>query len=166
MRQFRALVLRPFRSDLNEWAAHGWCGPRPGALATVGLFVRQGVEAALAEFDAQVSFVGNPGAQIASSTDRPQNVNTAFTGFPQVLDLRTGGATAQIQKKAASGTQFIARSTTDYDRGNQRGNFQALNSIWTQALEVEVRHPLLRGGGVHGRAPMPLSPRGAECLSR
>ena len=125
--------------------------------------VRQGVEAALSEFDAQVSFVGNPGSQIANSTDRPQNVNTAFTGFPQVLDLRSGGATAQISKKAATGTQYIARSITEYDRGNQRGNFQALNSIWTQTLEVEVRHPLLRGGGVQvNRMPIILARIGTD----
>src|SRR4029450_10766008 len=63
--------------------------------------VRQGVEAALSEFDAQLSVVGNPGSQIFSSTDRPQNVNAQFSGFPQVSDLRSGGLNYQLTKRAA-----------------------------------------------------------------
>jgi outer membrane protein TolC len=169
-RQF-ASIYNPAVSETNPgqrsfalFGGQGADGPsQEGGGSEQGLFVRQGVEAALSEFDAQVSFVGNPGAQIASSTDRPQNVNAAFTGFPQVLDLRQGGATAQIQKRSATGTQFAARSTTEYDRGIQRGNFQALNSIWTQTLEVEVRHPLLRGGGVQiNRMPIVLARIGTD----
>jgi outer membrane protein TolC len=125
--------------------------------------VRQGVEAALSDFDAQLSVIGTPGSQIASSVDRPQNVNTQFTGFPQVTDLRTGGATVQMSKLTAAGTQFFARSTTEYDRGNQRGDFQALNSTWTQILEVEARHPLLRGAGTQiNRMPVVLARIGTD----
>ena len=125
--------------------------------------VRQGVEAALSEFDAQISIIGNPGSQIFSSTDRPQNVNADFSGFPQVTDLRSGGLNYQLSKRTAPGTQFFLRGTTDYDRGNQRGNFQALNSTWTQVLEIEARHPLLRGGGVQiNRMPIILARIGAD----
>jgi outer membrane protein TolC len=125
--------------------------------------VRQGVEAALADFDAQLSITGNPGSQIASSTDRPQNVNAQFSGFPQVTDLRQGGLNYVLSKRTAAGTQFFARGTTDYDRGNQRGTFQALNSIWTQAFEIEARHPLLRGGGVQiNRMPIMLARIGTD----
>ena len=126
--------------------------------------IRQGVEAALSEFDAQVAFSGNPGSQIFSSTDRPQNVDPdAFTGFPSVLDLRQGGANYQVTKRAADGTQFFLRGNTDYDRGIQRGAFQALNSTWTQTLEVEARRNLLRGGGVQiNRMPIILARIGSD----
>ncbi len=125
--------------------------------------VRQGVEAALSEFDAQLSVIGNPGSQIFSSTDRPQNVNALFSGFPQVTDLRSGGLNYQLTKRAADGTQFFIRGTTDYDRGNQRGNFQALNSIWTQQLEIEARRSFLRGGGVQiNRMPVILARIGSD----
>lgn len=125
--------------------------------------VRQGVEAALADFDAQLSIAGSPGSQIASSTDRPQNVTPAFEGFPQVTDLRNGGMNVELSKRSAAGTQYFFRSTTDYDRGNQRGTFQALNSVWTQALEVEARHPLLRGAGTQiNRMPVVLARIGTD----
>ncbi|MCU0880360.1 MAG: TolC family protein [Pirellulaceae bacterium] len=125
--------------------------------------VRQGVEAALADFDAQLSISGTPGSQIFSSTDRPQNVVPNIFGFPTVTDLRTGGGQVQLSKRAATGTQYFLRSTTEYDRGNQRGQVQALNSTWTQGVEVEVRHPLLRGGGVQiNRMPIVLARIGTD----
>ncbi|MEX2173354.1 MAG: TolC family protein [Pirellulaceae bacterium] len=125
--------------------------------------VRQGVEAALSDFDAQLSITGNPGSQIASSTDRPQNVIPNNIGFPQVTDLRQGGLSAALSKRTAEGTQYFFRSTTDYDRGIQRGSFQALNSTWTQALEVEARHPLLRGRGSQiNRMPIVLARMGTD----
>jgi outer membrane protein TolC len=123
---------------------------------------RQGVEAALADFDAQLTIAGNPGSVIASSTNRPQNVTPQLLPggeiFPQTLDLRQGGMRAELSKRTAEGTQFFFRSLTDYDRGNQRGAFQALNSFWTQTLEVEARHPLLRGRGAQiNRMPIILA---------
>jgi hypothetical protein len=125
--------------------------------------VRQGVEAALADFDAQLSISGTPGSQIFSSTDRPQNVVPNIFGFPTVTDLRTGGGQVQLSKRAATGTQYFLRSTTEYDRGNQRGQVQALNSTWTQGVEIEVRHPLLRGGGVQiNRMPVILARIGTD----
>jgi hypothetical protein len=128
---------------------------------------RAGVEAALADFDAQLTIAGNPGSVIASSTNRPQNVTPQLLPggeiFPQTLDLRQGGMRADLSKRTAEGTQFFFRSTTDYDRGNQRGAFQALNSFWTQTLEFEARHPLLRGRGSadqpHAHHPGPHRPR-------
>lgn len=125
--------------------------------------IRQGVEAALSEFDAQVSFTGNPSSIIAGSTDRPQNVQPNVFGFPTVTDLRTGAASYQIAKRSAAGTQFFFRGNTDYDRGNQRGQVQALNSIWTQTLEVEARHPLLRGAGTQiNRMPVVIARIGTD----
>jgi hypothetical protein len=129
---------------LNNGAGGALNGPSTdGGVANV----RQGVEAALADFDAQLSITSDPGNGLASSTDRPQNVTPNVSGFPTVLDLRQGGIDALLSKRTAEGTLFNIRSTTDYVRGNNRGALQALNSVWTQVLEVEARHPLLRGRG-------------------
>jgi hypothetical protein len=125
--------------------------------------VRQGVEAALADFDTQLVIAGDPTAIIASSTDRPQNVVPNISGFPQTLDLRQGGLNAQLSKRSAAGTQFFFRLNTDYTRGNNRGTLQALNSIWTQTMEVEARHPLLRGAGTQiNRMPIILARIGSD----
>ncbi|MDX1945487.1 MAG: TolC family protein [Pirellulaceae bacterium] len=127
--------------------------------------VRQGVEAALSDFDAQLSVTGSPNGALWNITDRPQNVVTSqnFTGFPQTLNLRDGGMQAQIAKRTAEGTVYFFRSITNYDRGNQRGSFQALNSFYTQLLEVEARQPLLRGRGAQvNRMPIILARIGAD----
>jgi outer membrane protein TolC len=147
----------------TQFSLFGQPGPDGPSIDGGTAGVRQGVEAALSEFDAQLTVLGSPGSQIANSVDRPQNVTPAFEGFPQVTDLRQGGMTIQLDKRSAAGTQFFARSTTDYDRGNQRGTFQALNSTWTQALEIEVRHPLLRGAGTQiNRMPVILARIGTD----
>jgi outer membrane protein TolC len=107
-----------------------------------------GVEAALAAFDAQARVFGSQGNNsIFSLTDRPQNVTQQFTGFPSVLNLRNGGLISSLSKKAATGTTFTALNQTDLAAGNQRGQFQALNSVWTTTLEARVDQPLLRGRG-------------------
>lgn len=125
--------------------------------------VRQGVEAALAEFDTQLLLAGDPSSVIAGSTDRPQNVRVNQVGFPTVTDLRQGGFIGQLSKRSAAGTQFFFRSNTDYSRGNNRGQLQALNSIWTQTLEIEARHPLLRGAGTQiNRMPIQLARIGTD----
>ncbi len=123
---------------------------------------RQGVEAALSEFDAQLRIAGgnNPNAAgaLLSSTNRPQNVNNQFTGFPDTLDLKAGALTAELTKRTIEGTQFSIRNGYDYDQGNQRGQFQALNSTWTTTFEVEARHPLLAGRGAQiNRIPIVIA---------
>src|SRR5262245_7472947 len=85
--------------------------------------VRQGVEAALAEFDAQLNISGTgPSSSLLSSTDRPQNVTPAFVGFPTTLNLRQGGINATLAKRTAEGTLVSVTSTTDNNQGNQRGS--------------------------------------------
>lgn len=125
--------------------------------------VRQGVEAALSEFDAQLSISGSPNGALWNITDRPQNVTPGFTGFPQSLNLRNGGLQAQVGKRTAEGTTYFFRSITNFDKGNQRGTFQALNSFYTQLIEVEARQPLLRGRGSQvNRMPIILARIGAD----
>jgi len=126
--------------------------------------VRQGVESALAEFDTQLTLTGTgPSGSIANSQDRPQNVQVNAFGFPSTLDLRQGGMQAQLLKRTAEGTLFGVTSTTDYSRGNNRGQIQALNSTWTQVMQVEVRHPLLQGRGTQvNRMPIILARIGTD----
>lgn len=131
---------------LNNGAGGAFNGPTTdGGVANV----RQGVEAALSEFDAQLSITGDPSSGIANSVDRPQNVLSASPFFPTTLDLRGGGVDINLSKRTAEGTLFQITSSTDYIRGNQRGFpvTQPLLSTWTQVLQVEARHPLLRGRG-------------------
>lgn len=127
--------------------------------------VRQGVEAALSEFDAQVSVVGNDGnGAIASHSDRPQNIppGQAF-GLPQV-ETTSGGLTSQVSKRTAEGTTFAFRNVTNYSRGFTRPlGFQPLESTWTTAFEVEARHPLLRGrGALINRMPVTIARIGTD----
>lgn len=127
--------------------------------------VRAGVEAALSEFDAQVSVVGNDGnGAIASHSDRPQNIppGQAF-GLPQV-ETTSGGLTSQVTKRSAEGTTFAFRNVTNYNRGFTRPlGFQPLESTWTTAFEVEARHPLLRGrGAMINRMPVTIARIGTD----
>lgn len=129
--------------------------------------VRQGVEAALAAFDAQLSVVGNaPGGNgtFLTKTDRPQNIPPGLAfGLPQIQTYN-GGLTTQLSKLTAEGTTFTFRNNTQYDRGFTRpNNFQPLISTWTTTLEAEFRHPLLRGRGSQiNRMPVIISRIGTD----
>ena len=123
-----------------------------------------GTESALSQFDAQFEFLsglGGTNAGFLSKTDRPQNITSSGINnqfFPATLDQTTSNVTAQLRKRSATGTTTIFRSTTAYDRGNSRGNSQALSSFWTQSLEIEVVQPLLRGSGTFiNRIPVMLA---------
>ncbi|HZN35288.1 MAG TPA: TolC family protein [Pirellulaceae bacterium] len=146
---------------LQSGAGSAFNGPSvDGGVANV----RQGVEAALAEFDAQLNITGTgPSGSIASSTDRPQNVDINAFGFPTILDLRNGGLQATLAKRTAEGSLVSFSSTTDYNRGISRGDIQALNSTWTQVLQVDVRHPLMQGRGAQiNRMPVILARMGTD----
>jgi outer membrane protein TolC len=117
--------------------------------------VRQGVEAALAQFDTQLNITSDPSNGIMSTTDRPQNVRSTSSFFPNILSLHNGGMDVSLSKRTAEGTLFSVTSSTDYAEGNSRGfNFanpatgtQPFLHTWTQVMQVEARHPLLRGRG-------------------
>jgi outer membrane protein TolC len=155
---------------LTNAAGGGLNGPTTdGGLANV----RQGTEAALAQFDTQLSITSDPSSGIMSSTDRPQNFIPSAQSlfFPRVLDLRNGGMDITLSKRTAEGTLFQVSSTTDYTRGNQRGfpidpasgTGQPLFSAWTQTMQFEARHPLLRGRGSQiNRMPIILARIGTD----
>lgn len=124
-----------------------------------------GVEAALANFDAQLRVFGSQGNNsIFSTTDRPQNISPTLTFFPRVLDLQNGGLISQLSKRSATGTTFTLLNQNDLSAGNQRGTQnQPLNSIWTSTIEMRVDQPLLRGRGVQiNRAPVVIARLGTD----
>ena len=126
---------------------------------------REGVEAALSDFDAQLSVVGNgPSGAIGNRTDRPQNIPPGQPFSLPVIQTTDGGLTSQISKRSAEGTQFAFRNTTNYDRGFTRPpGFQPLESVWTTTLEVEARQPLLRGRGAQiNRMPIIIARIGTD----
>ncbi|WP_254510576.1 TolC family protein [Anatilimnocola floriformis] len=110
-----------------------------------------GEEAALSAFDAQFSMVGNgPGGQNAflNYTDRPRNIATNNPTFPFITKTVDGGITTAISKQSAEGTTYTVRNNTGYNRGFSFGqNVQPLISTWNTTMEMEARHPLLRGRG-------------------
>jgi outer membrane protein TolC len=135
---------------------------------------RQGVESALAAFDAQLSITGDPGSALFSTTDRPQNVvQSPNSFFPARQRLQNGGLNATISKFTAEGTLFNFSSNTDSVAGNIRGfdldnptnptANQPLFGVWTQTLQAEVRHPLLRGRGAQiNRMPIIIARIGTD----
>lgn len=112
---------------------------------------QQGVAAALSAFDAQLSIVGNaPGGQgsFLNSNDRPRNITAANPTFPFITKTIDGGLTSSISKQSAEGTTYTVRNNTSYNRGFNFGpQNQPLVSTWTTTMEVEARHPLMRGRG-------------------
>ena len=102
---------------------------------------RQGVQAALAAFDAQ--------ATIAANFDKNDFIsnNRFLAGGTNQLSQNLHSYRFQVSKKAATGTEFTARSISSYDFNNAPGNFDP-NLPWTTYVEGEFRHPLFQGGGV------------------
>jgi outer membrane protein TolC len=100
-----------------------------------------GVEAALAEFDAQLD-----SSILWQSNDRPQNFNAGVgTIFARQFRQETGRYTTGITKTGASGTQFEVRNNINYDQNNNTSRLQM--SDWTVNLEAAVTQPLLQGAG-------------------
>jgi outer membrane protein TolC len=127
-----------------------------------------GVEAALANFDAQARVFGSQGNNtLFSTTDRPQNIRTndpaLGNAFPTVLNLQNGGLISSLSKRSATGTTWTVLNQTDLAAGNQRGNLQAVPSTWTTALETRVDQPLLRGRGTQiNRMPVIIARIGTD----
>ncbi|MFM9067822.1 MAG: TolC family protein, partial [Planctomycetota bacterium] len=102
---------------------------------------RQGVQAALAAFDAQ--------ATVAANFDKNDFIsnNRFLAGGTNQLSQNLHSYRFQLSKKAATGTEFTARSISSYDFNNAPGNFDP-NLPWTTYVEGEFRHPLFQGSGV------------------
>lgn len=114
-----------------------------------------GVEDALSEFDAQFSsFVGY------NTTDRPRNVGGGNIFNPQFFQANDGTAQSAISKRIATGGVVTARSQSIYSFNNipSPGIGRQSPSDYTQILEMQIQHPLLRGRGTMvNRIPVVLA---------
>jgi hypothetical protein len=119
-----------------------------------------GVEDALAEFDAQYSaFLSY------NTTDRPRNVGAGNVFNPQFFRGRDGTGQMALSKRMATGGVATVRSQSIYSFNNiptqsqGAGNFgRAVPSDYTQVLEAQIQHPLMRGRGtLVNRIPVVLA---------
>ncbi len=99
-----------------------------------------GVPAALSAFDADLA-VG----LFTEKNDR--RVNNQFVGDQGFFDQDLTTFSAELSKRAATGTRFTLRHSTAFDHDNSVGN-EYVGGAWTVQYEAEARHPLLRGGGL------------------
>ncbi|MEZ6095782.1 MAG: TolC family protein [Pirellulaceae bacterium] len=136
----------------------------PGTLSTnTGVDGNQGVEAALADFDAQYS-----SSLFWANSDEPRNTVAPFdrTAF------RQNQVTFQneLSKKTAEGTLLFLRNSNVYTANNiplasdpNVNGFQLLPAWWRTSLEVEFRQPLMRGRGAFiNRLPILISRIGTD----
>ncbi len=129
-------------------------------LSNTALDANQGVEAALAEFDAQYTAQAFWGR-----SDEPRNTVAPFDQLAFRQDQFT--LQHQLAKKSAEGTQFFLRNSTIYTDNNiplvSGGGFQLFPSWWRTNVEFEVRQPLLRGRGAFiNRMPIVISRIGTD----
>jgi outer membrane protein TolC len=119
---------------------HGQLTPAGNIPTTTSLDVNQGVEAALAEFDAQFTSSMN-----WERLDRPRN--TILDSNNNIFNQDQVNFQAELAKKSATGTQFFLRNVTGYTSNNLPAALQALPSFYSTSLEAEFRQPLMRGRG-------------------
>ncbi len=101
---------------------------------------RTGVEAALSAFDAQLQ-------STFTSEKIDRRLNNRFVGNLGFLTGQVDTWDAEINKRAATGTQFALRRRIEHERDNNPGN-EFPDGAWNVWYEGEARHPLLQGGGL------------------
>ncbi len=101
---------------------------------------RFGVEGALSAYDATLS-----ASTFFEKNDKALN-NVFFGGGTRLLQQDAMVIQAQLSKRAMTGTEFTLRDYIDYDANNSPGN--QFPHAYQNNIEMEFRHPLLRGGGV------------------
>ena len=131
-----------------------------------------GVEAALADFDAQLQVRGNsPSGSVVQRTDRPENRDPDISSFLAGLNsYYQSGVRSDLTKKTATGARFTFSNSTDYLRWTgdfsrditgqiiPHGPGQKVNSMWTTAFEARWDQPLLRNrGAAVNRVPIVLA---------
>ena len=137
----------------------------PGSISTnTALDVNQGVEAALADFDAQ--FTSN---LTFNKSDEPRNTVSTNPNLPLIFQQDQAQWTNELSKRTANGTQLFFRNVSSYTKNSNPlftltptldnpSGFQALESVYRTAFEAEVRQPLLRGRGAFiNRMPIVIS---------
>jgi outer membrane protein TolC len=111
----------------------------------------QGVESALATFDAQLNT-----SMFWDRTNRPENRPALAGFFAQVNRADQMVFQSELNKRAATGSQFFFRNNTVYT--SPTPGTGALPHDWLTNFEAEARQPLLRGAGVQvNRAPVILA---------
>ena len=117
----------------------------PGNISTnTALDGNQGVESALAEFDAQLT-----SSFTFTKTDEPRNsqINILNSNIFQQDQLQWQ---TEVAKKSANGTQIFFRNVNQWTENNNPlipDGLQAIDSFYRASFEAEVRQPLLRGRG-------------------
>jgi outer membrane protein TolC len=114
-----------------------------------------GVEDALSEFDAQFSSFFS-----YNNTDRARNVGSNNPFNPTLFKGRDSTGQMALSKRMATGGIVSARSQSIYSYNNIQtsGPGRAVPSDYTQILEFQVQHPLLRGRGTSvNRIPVVLA---------
>ena len=125
-------------------------------LTNTSVDVNQGVESALADFDAQLT-----SSFTYTKSDEPRNSNLNLLNA-QVFQQDQVQWQSEIAKKSANGTQIFFRNINQYTSNNNPlivdGGLQALDSFYRASFEAEVRQPLLRGRGAFiNRMPIVIS---------
>ncbi len=152
----------------------------PGALGTPGqlrlpgsiltntqLDANQGVEAALSQFDAQLTSSLN-----YTKSDEPRNTVATNPNQPLVFQQDQVQWQTEIAKESANGTQMFFRNVNAYTANSNpvddpttpvTEGFQVLDSFYRASFEAEVRQPLLRGRGAFiNRMPIVISRIGTD----
>jgi len=101
---------------------------------------RYGVAGALSAYDATLS-----ASTFFEKNDKALN-NVFFGGGTRLLRQDAMVVQAQLTKRAMTGTEFTLRDYIDYDANNSPGN--QFPHAYQNNIEMEFRHPLLRGGGI------------------
>ncbi|MCH2183043.1 MAG: TolC family protein [Mariniblastus sp.] len=131
-------------------------------LTNTGLDVNQGVEAALADFDAQytTSVFWNHSNEPRNTRGQPNPLE------PQIFQQDLVSWDYEFAKKTANGTQLFFRNNNVYTDNNNPldpNGFQVLSDWYRTNLEFEVRQPLLRGRGAFiQRMPIVISRIGTD----
>lgn len=102
---------------------------------------RQGIDAALAEFDASFEV-----STFFEKNDRALN-NVFFGGGTRLLAQDLHYYNVEVNKTTATGGDLAVRQIINYDFNNSPGNDNP-NRPWTVQMESEFRQPLLQGAGV------------------
>ncbi len=133
----------------------GAIGSPSNILTNTALDTNQGVEAALADFDAQYTSSFN-----LATSDEPRNGTSILNS--EVFTQTQFSWQNEFSKKSANGTQLFFRNINQYTENNNplvaAGGIQILDSFYRTSMEAEIRQPLLRGRGAFiQRMPVVIS---------
>lgn len=135
----------------------------PASITTNGgLDGNQGEEAALAEFDAQLS-----SSFTYTKSNEPRNSIPTSPLNNQIFQQDQVTWQSEVAKKSANGTQIFFRNINQYTSNNNplvaTGGLQVLDSFYRTSFEAELRQPLLRGRGTYiNRMPIVISRIGTD----